>query len=269
MNGRYIFMWILLLGLCSTNDGCGAADENVKKSMTQYELAVGLHQEGNVPGAFQALTSAVELDPYNAKAHLFLGTLYLFSRKNNQIEYDRKAEECFRTVLKIQSGDYASPENLSADAHNKLGVLYIHQKRYQDSIKELKVAVSDLYNRKAYLAWGNLGWAYLEIEKYDQAIHALLRSIDLEHRFCVGYFRLGQVYSSMRDFEKAEKAFTKAIEADERCKSFQDAWRLRGEVRAKLGEREDAIADFERCVELDQDSETGDACSRLLSSTHE
>ncbi len=237
--------------------------------MTQYELAVGLHQEGNVPGAFQSLNRAVELDHNNAKAWLFLGTLYLFSRKNDQDDYDKKAEECFRKVLKIQSGDYASPENLSADARNKLGVLYIHQKRYEESINELKVAVGDLYNRKAYLAWGNLGWAYFEIGKYDQAIQALLRSVDLERHFCVGFFRLGQVYSAMRDFEKAEKALTKAIEADKRCDTFQDAWKLRGEVRANLGERDDAIADLERCVQLDQDSKTGEACSRLLSSTHD
>jgi tetratricopeptide (TPR) repeat protein len=237
--------------------------------MTQYELAVGLHQEGNVPGAFQSLNRAVDSDPYNAKAWLFLGTLYLFSRKNDQDEYDKKAEECFRKVLEIQSGDYASPENLSADAHNKLGVLYIHQKRYKESINELKIAVGDLYNRKAYLAWGNLGWAYFETEKYDQAIQALRRSVDLEHHFCVGYFRMGQVYSAMRDFVKAEKAATKAIEADERCEAFQDAWKLRGEVRANLGERNDAIADLERCVQLDQDSETGEACSRLLSKTHD
>jgi tetratricopeptide (TPR) repeat protein len=268
MKRSAIFTWMLIAGFCVASCGGGPINDDVKRSMSQYELAVGLHQEGNVPGAFQALNRSIKLDPYNAKAYLFLGTLYLFSRKSNQNEYDRKAEECFRKVLEIQADENASPENLGADAHNQLGVLYVHQKRYQKAIDELKIAVDDLYNRKAYLAWGNLGWAYLEAEKYDEALKALLRSVDLEHRFCVGYFRLGQVYSAMRNFEKAEKALTKAIEADERCKVFQDAWHLRGEVRARLGEKDDAVADFEKCVELGQDSETGEACSRLLGKSH-
>jgi type IV pilus assembly protein PilF len=146
--------------------------------------------------------------------------------------------------------------------------LYIHQKRYIDAVNELKLAEADLYNRRPYLPWGNLGLAYLEMGEYEKARQALLHAIELQSLFCVGYYRLGQVYMAMRNFEKADKAFTQAIEADKRCNTFQEAWRLRGEVRAQIGEREQSIADLEKCVELEASSDAGQACRRLLETTH-
>lgn len=259
-----LFFTAGLLSAC----GGKSVEDSIKRSMAQYELAVGLNQEGNLPGAFQAAERAVELDPNNAKAHLFLGLLYLFQRADNQVQYDQKAEEHFRHVLRIQSGESAFKENLSADARNNLGVLYIHRKRYTEAVKELQLAVADLYNRRPYLPWGNLGLAYLETGEYEKARQALVRAVELQPLFCVGYYRLGQVYIAMRNLEKADKAFTQAIEADRRCGAFQDAWRSRGEVRAQIGEREQAIADLEKCVELESSSETGQVCLRLLETTH-
>lgn len=268
MTYPYKFVW-LFLGVLSLT-GCGGSSEtdNEKKSMVQYDLAVGLHQEGNLPAAFQAATRAIELDANNAKAHLFMGILYLLHRTGNEAEYDREAEHHFREVTRIQSSENAFKENLAAEAHDNLGVLFTHQKRYKEAEKELLLAISDIYNRKAFLAWGNLGWVYLEMGQLIKARDALLRAVELQPRFCVGYYRLGQVYSATREYEKADKAFTSAIEADERCKIFQQAWYMRGKVRAQLGDREQAIADLERCAELESNSETGQSCRRLLDTTH-
>jgi tetratricopeptide (TPR) repeat protein len=84
----------------------------------------------------------------------------------------------------------------------------------------------------------------------------------------VGYYRLAQVYVATQDLEKAEKAATRALEADDRCDIFQQAWHLRGQIRAKLGERQEAIADLERCVELGVNNEIGKGCRRLLEATN-
>lgn len=250
--------------------GCGAGldAERAKQSTSQYELAVGLHSEGNNPGAFRALNKAISLNPHNSSAYLFLGTLYLLIRNDDREKYDKKAESNFRKVIKIQSSEHAPKENLAAEARNMLGVLYAHQKQYEKAVQMLEKAVSDLYNPNAYLAWGNLGWVYGKMEKYEKAIRALGRSVQIQPRFCVGYYRLGEVYARMPQLEKAETALTRAIEADERCELMQEAWQLRGEVRAKMGEREAAIYDLERCVELNPDSEAGRSCSRLLESAN-
>jgi type IV pilus assembly protein PilF len=236
--------------------------------MKQFELAVGLQQEGNQPGAFKTLYKALEYDPNNAKAHLLLAHMFLLNRDDNPVRYDHEAETHFQKVLEIQSGPDAAEESLASEARNGLGVLYIHQGRYQEAVKALDLAVGDLFNRDAYMAWGNLGWAYLELHNYPKAIDALVRAVRLRRDFCVGHYRLGRAYLATREFTKAEQSFTSAIEADKRCDAFQDAWQLRGEARMNLGNREDARTDFERCVEVQPKSEAGQACSRYLAATY-
>jgi tetratricopeptide (TPR) repeat protein len=242
--------------------------EEADKSMKQYELAIGLQGEGNTPGAFQTLYRALEIDPGNAKAHLLLGSMFLLNRKDDPAGYDQKAEENFRKALEIQASNDPIPEqSLAADAHNGLGVLYLHMGRYDEAIVELTKAVEDLFNRDAFMAFANLGWAYTEKGDYDKAVSSLERSLRLNPKFCVGFYRLGVAYAKGKRFEQAEESLTHALEADERCKLFQEAWHARGEARMNLGLRDDARGDFERCVELDKNTVAGKACTRYLAAT--
>lgn len=252
-------------------DGCrvGVAPEDVDRSVKQYELAIGLRAEGNVPGAFQTLYRALDYDPDNAKAHLLLANMFLLGRDDHSREYDEKAEKHFRDVLRIQASERRDVEhNVRADALNGLGVLYIHEGRHEEALEVLREAADDLFNRQAHMAWGNIGWAEIERKHYPEAIEALSRAVKLSPQFCVGYYRLGQAYLATGASEEAEGALTRALEVDERCATFQDAWHLRGEARMKLGSREDAHADFERCVELAPSTDIGKACGRYLEATY-
>lgn len=251
----------------------GPSEEDVRRSQAEYDLGVGLMQEQNVAGAFQHLREAIRLDPDNADAHLLLGTLHLFRG-----EYD-DSERHLREALRANAalGGAGRPA-LNAEANNSLGVLYIHARRYDDAVTVLRQATGDLMNRTPHLAWGNLGWAYLEQGDHAQAEQALTQAVQLQPRFCGGWYRLGRVHftlgadaeraaagSGQARFESAEGALTHALEVeDEACQRLQDAWRLRGETRARLGRRDEAIADFERCVELDRETESGRACSGFL-----
>lgn len=258
-----------ILALLGFNVGCGGgvSPRDSNRSMKQYELAVGLHQEGSTPDAYKTLFKAIEIDPNNPKAHLLLGHLFLVAREDNP-SYDEKAEIQLRKTIEIQSGEHKHPEDLAADAYNALGVLYIHQGKYVEAEKELMTAVDDIFNRDAFMAWGNLGWLYHEQGKLKDAVKALKRALKLQPRFCVGHLRLGKVHMAAKSYDKADAAFTQAIEADDRCDTFQDAYHLRGEVRMNLGSREDARADFERCVELSKASKAGEACQRYLEATY-
>ena len=56
---------------------------------------------------------------------------------------------------------------------------------------------------------------------------------------------------ALEQSEPAQERLDRLLELeDQTCQRMQAAWRLRGEVRATLGNREGAITDFERCVEL-------------------
>ena len=249
---------------------CGGAStaRQAEKSSKQYDLAVGLHQEGNTPGAFKTLFRAIDLDPDNARAHLLLGNLFLINRADNPKSYDERSEKHFLEVLRIENDEEKREHPLSSEARNGLGVLYIHQGKYDAALEVLQLAVDDLFNRQAHTAWGNIGLAHIQNKRYDSAIEALQRSVKLQPAFCVGHYRLGEAYAGQGNSQEAERALTRALEAHPRCDAFQDAWHLRGEARMKLGRREDARADFERCVELQKSTPAGQACARYLEATY-
>ncbi|GAB4110820.1 MAG: hypothetical protein OHK0013_46730 [Sandaracinaceae bacterium] len=256
--------------------GCpgGPSDEDLRRSRAEYELGVGLFNEQNIAGAFQHLQEAVRLDPENVEAHMVLGTLHML---RNEVT---PAEEHLRTAISVNQrlGPAGLPA-LTPDAYNTLGVLLINARRYSEAVEALRLSTGDLMNRTPHLAWGNLGWAYYEMHDYAQATEALQQAVRLQPQFCNGWYRLGQVGFALgraaadgepggdpQGFARAEEALTHALEVDrDECRALQEAWLLRGETRARLGRREEAISDFERCVELSANTEAGQACAGFLS----
>jgi Tfp pilus assembly protein PilF len=256
---------VVWTALALTWVACGgpASAENALRAQKEYELSVGLLGEQNVPAAFEHLFKSVELDPHNPEPHQLLGNLYMLRGDLKKAE-----EELLRSkALAEHNPAYGAP--FVAEVENSLGVVLVHQKRYDEAIALLRQTAANILNRTPYLAWGNLGWAYSEKGQHAQAIEALVQSVRHQPRFCLGYYRLGKAYLEVREFERAEEALTHGLEVpDEGCKSLQDAYHLRGEARARLGRRQDAIADFERCVELSGESVAGRACQDYLEATH-
>lgn len=254
-----------LASLLLTALGCGASAsvQNAGRAQKEYELAVGLVGERNVAGAFEHLFTAVELDPKNAEAHLLLGNLYMFRGDFPE------AERYMRAALKIAQNDERYGEPMVAEVQNALGVVLVHEERYDEAIEMLRASATSLLNRHPHLSWGNLGWAYYETGDYEQALIALSQSVRQEPGFCLGFYRLGKTHWKLRNLEEAEAALTRALETDDpACRGLQDGWRLRGEARAQLGLREDAISDFERCVEIAAENEVGRTCQGFLEATH-
>ena len=233
------------------------------RAQKEYELSVGLMGEQNIAAAFEHLFKSIELDPKNPESRLLLGNLYLLREEFPKAETElRKARE-----LAEDNPSYGDP--FVAEVDNSLGVVLVHEKRYDDAIKTLRESATNIVNRNPHLAWGNLGWAYYEKGQYQQAIEALTQAVRHQSRFCLGFYRLGQSYVALRQYEQAEDALTRCLEVpDEGCKNLQAAWHLRGEARAQLGMRQDAIADFERCVELSAESDAGRTCQGYLEATH-
>ena len=251
---------IVLVASWANACASGPSRDQVMRSEREYDLGVGLWQEKNFAGAFQHLFAAIELDSDNAEAHLLLGNLFLFRRDWDRAEHH--LSEALRANRVLGNGGRAS---LNAEAQNSLGVLYLHREKADRAVQVLTDATKDLLNRTPHLAWGNLGWAYYRQGKHSKAAEALTQAVNLQDKFCLGYFRLGRVKLAQGKVEDADGALTRALEVDDdACQALQDAWKLRGEVRARLGKRDDALLDFERCVELGPESEVGKGCQGLL-----
>jgi tetratricopeptide (TPR) repeat protein len=205
----------------------------------------------------ERLNSAIELDPANGEAHVLLGYIFLERRAFDQAE--RSLRQGIEVLEQRENVGGTLPE-----AHNMLGLVLLEQDRYEEAIEEFERSASDMLNRQPWNAWGNLGLAHFEKGDLDESVTALRQAVEIQPQFCVGHFLLAQSYFAQDKFEDAETSATSAIDSNEVCAGYQSAYKLRGEARARLGKRDDAIADLERCVELDGDNEDGMACRRLL-----
>ncbi len=254
---------VLLLALTAC-PGRGPSSEDILRSRRELELAAALQQENNIPGAIGHLRTALELDAENAEAHLLLALIHFVNRNNPPL-----AEEHARRGVEILVEQERHGSTL-AEARNILGTILIARGKYEEAVAILERSAMDDMNTSPHLAWGNLGLAYLEAGRPADAVEPLETAVRAQPRFCVGYHRLGRAYYELDELERAEAALVQAIEADESCADnplLQNAWRLRGEVRARLGHRDEALADLERCVALNPRTEDGAACQRLLDRT--
>lgn len=253
--------WVCLASLavgCATTSTAGTP--NGERSFREFQLAASLRDEGQVAGAIEHLRKALELDASNAEAHLLLGFIQMERRDYPQ------AEEHLSTGIKLLEKQKRGGATL-AEARNIYGLCLMELNRYEDAMVVFRESATDELNTAPHLAWGNLGLAQLRQGEYQEAVKSTMEAVRIQPRFCVGYYTMGQALWHMQHYADAERALVSAIEADPSCSDdprLQGAWRLRGEVRARLGHRQDAIADLERCVELAPYSNDGRMCQTLL-----
>jgi Tfp pilus assembly protein PilF len=78
----------------------------------------------------------------------------------------------------------------------------------------------------------------------------------------VGNYRLGLAYEKKGELPLAQEALTKALETDRpECQKLQDAFAARARVVNRLGLRDQARADLERCRDIAAATPLGKRCA--------
>ncbi|MCX8067152.1 MAG: tetratricopeptide repeat protein, partial [Anaerolineae bacterium] len=107
----------------------------------------------------------------------------------------------------------------------------------------------DVYKRQKEAGfWNNLGNAYSDLGRHEEAIEAYRQAIELDPKLAAPWNNMGYVYSRLGRYEEAAEAYRRAIELDPK-----DAypWNGLGNVYALRGEWEQALEAFRRAVELE------------------
>jgi Tfp pilus assembly protein PilF len=244
---------------CSRPEPESPAGQDVDpKSIAEYDVARDLWlRRGQARSALGHALKSVELDDENAEAAHLVALIYLdFCRTSpKECELDQ-AERYARQALDV------FPKY--REARNTLGVVLIHERKYSAAIETLKPLSQDILYQTPENAWGNLGWAYLDSGQTELAIDALQRAIAAQPAFCVGHYRLGRAYEKKGDRQAALHAYGRALDADERCKALQEVWAARGLLLMQMGQLNEARADLDECVRLDQQTESGRQCTAAL-----
>lgn len=238
----------------------GHTEESDRKALAEYDLAREAFEGGRLREALAHVERSLALDESNADVHYLGAVLLLAFCAADETSTDCRfgeAEGHARAALE------AAPD--MRDAKNTLGVILVHEKKYDEAVSVLKPLAEDILYGSPEKAWGNLGWAYLLRGNTDEAIDALRRALATQPLFCVGNYRLGLAYEQKRDFALAEEALTKALETDRpECKKLQDGFAARARVSKALGKAEQAKADLEKCRDVAPQSIVGKRCAAEL-----
>lgn len=247
------------LAACGPATPAGAAAPEVR-SVAEYDLAREAFGQGRVRQALGHVEKALELDDKNADAAYLGAVLHLSFCARDEGSPDCRfadAERFVRKALEIQ------PE--MREAKNTLGVVLVHERRYDEAVTVLKSLTMDIQYNSPEKAWGNLGWAYLLAGRPDDAIDALRRATAAQPLFCVGHYRLGLAYEKRKEHELAVDAFTRALDVPHPdCQKMQDAFEARASAYAALGEKQKAQNDWEKCAGMTKTTPAGKRCSDAL-----
>jgi Tfp pilus assembly protein PilF len=245
--------------------GKGAEGPNAqspeRQAVAEYDLARELFYKDQPRAALDHARRSVELDPDNAKSLYFASVVHLSFCSGPQ---GFGTPDCQLDVAEDYARRAVRADEAFRDAKNLLGQVLILRKKYEDAIAVLEPLTRDPAYQETHLAWGNLGWAQVQLGKVDDGI-ASLRNAVTQPRFCVGHYRLGIAYEKKADWASAEASFSEALSVDSPdCKQLQDALEARARVRVKLGKLADARADFQACKDLYAESATGKQCAAML-----
>jgi Tfp pilus assembly protein PilF len=260
IRGLCIGFLAVTLGACAPESKTPGGADPERMSDSEYDIARDLFLRQMKPReALGHGLKAVELNEENSEAAHLVALIYLGFCSTKKDECRLAEAEKYARMALVAKEDFR-------EAKNTLGVILIHQKRYDAAIGVLKPLAEDILYQTPENAWGNLGWAYLEKGKIDLAIDALRRSVAAQPMFCVGNYRLGVAHGKKHQWSEAFEAYTRALETEvPACQGLQDAFLGRGRILLRLDRVADATQDLTRCKELSVATDAGKECSSILS----
>ncbi len=238
--------------------GSQTASAPARQAEAEYDMAREVFYRGDWRVALDHARRSVALDPQNAKALYFVSVVHAAFCLGDE---GLSAPDCKIAEAELYARRSVDADAKLKDAKNLLGQILILRGQNQEAMTVLKPLTEDPSYIASHLAWGNYGWAQVQLGDYDGAIRSLSQAV-VQPKFCVGYFRLGVAYSKKGDLPHAGESFTRAIEVDSPdCKAMQQAWQSRGEVREQSQDLRGALSDFKRCTDLGPKTPSGVACS--------
>lgn len=111
----------------------------------------------------------------------------------------------------------------TAEAHTFLGWAYGMQNKYEDAIKECKIAIQ--INPDFGVPYNDIGAYLISLNKLNEAIYWLEQSLQKQNfpNRHFAYFNLGKIFERKGDWVKAKSYYEKAIELNNQYEAAKDA----------------------------------------------
>jgi type IV pilus assembly protein PilF len=277
-----------ILGSVASAPGCASRrKEDVEDPVApeaspadkHYDVAVGSFHNGMFEDAKLQLERALRADPDHADSYYLRGVLLLnegrtlvdavetqqclqddaaeLQRRRAQ-ELHGQAREAFAAAVR----HYPDGASGRGRANNSLSVVSLFFHEHEAAIEHSRAALDQRFYADRYSALANMGWAHYNLGDLVSATNELRQAVLLNPDFCVGRYRLAQVYL---DAELPEQAVEQArlVVDDPRC-PIQDAHRILGVASLRMGDETVAREAFGSCVTLAPRSCLALDCGRFV-----
>ncbi|MEQ1473309.1 MAG: protein kinase [Candidatus Acidiferrum sp.] len=202
-------------------------------------LALFYDRQRRYDEAIAQLQKALTLTPDNAVLYFNLGAFYL---DTGDLKKHPEAEQALRKSIEL-SPTYA--------AYANLGILYMQEKRYEESAKMSEKALQQ--NDKDFIVWDNLAGAYEWLNNKEKAEAARGRELQLLEADASAKARDAQMQSVLGVLYAQKKMRDKALARVQAALALSpdDPGVLAnvGETYEDLGERREAIKFLQRSME--------------------
>lgn len=242
-----ICILILLIALA----GCSATGKRGKEAETHYLLGVSYLQEQNHTLALQEFLRAEETEPRDPEIQAALGQAYQLKKA-----YD-KAEDHYHRALKLRPGDPQIQNNLAA--------LYLDMQRWDDAIRNFRLAADNLLFTRQAMSLTGIGYANYHKGDYPAAISALKEALASNPQNPQAYFLLGETYQALGRSDLAVVEYRQAIALNS---EYSSAHYQLGLAYMKLGKKEKAAEAFREVLRISPGSEWGAKAADYLKLLH-
>ena len=212
-------------------------DKNIELSDLNFKIGNFYFKQNKFVDAEYFFLQAVKHDNKNAFYNYQLALIYR-RQKNNE-----KSLEFLLEALKLSPDAFYIKYSV---ANN-----YYFVSKYNESLAMyLDIIKTGTDNENDFL-YSGLGDTYSALKKYDEAIKAYKKTIELNPKESYHYYRLGELYFELNDFETAESLYNKALEVNKDDDISTVSLAL---VYEKKGKKEEALAKLKQAVKMNKNS---------------
>ena len=253
--------------------------DKTSRADKHYDVAVGSFHNGMFSDARIQIDRALTEDPEHADSHYLQGVLLLNEGKSivdaieiqQCLQDDAAAQQRSRAeILHREAADAferaatAYPEGASGRgrALNSMSVVSLFFHDTAEATNSAEQALAEQFYTARYSALSNLGWAQYLGGDTVSATASLRQAVLINPEFCVGHYRLAQIYLDAGLDEHAYE-HAKQVTQNAQC-PIQDAWRIAGVAQMRLGQEPAAVEALQTCVDLAPRSCQAEDCRNLL-----
>lgn len=255
MKNRFTYSFLALVVTVFLLNGCG---HNGKKKVNKkrdraevmYQLGVEYYKEGRLIDALEGVTEAYDRYPKDPNYNYMLGVVYYAK------EMPQRAIKHLEIAIENYEGKYTFSE-----AHTKLSNVYLYTKNWDKAIASSKMALDNIFYRKAEKALTNIGWAYFNKTEYKRALTYFQKALKVNNRFVLAHNYMGLTYERLSLKKDAQISYRKALRF---APNYVEANYNLAVLLVKVKDKEEAVKLFEKVLRLAPESDLAKSSREYL-----